>query len=266
MKVRLNGDDWYKVTSDFGNQNSVHSSDYHTGMDLSMNSGTEIHSPVGGVVEKIVDFGNENIGRGIYIKTEDGNTMILGHLTDSKVEVGEELSKGDLIATSGNTGHSTGAHLHIGVKNEDGNFIDPDLYLTSTNDVAPKTPFDFLLKENEIIISSDGSAILNGEIESKGVVENYKDFADFIGTWKEEGFFHAMYGKSFFGVVKDFFAELFTDIGTFILSNGDLFFLTPAILLMFGTFIIGRNKWAKWILPLWFLYFLSSFFHKMLLV
>src|SRR5690606_20309130 len=129
--------------------------------------------------------------------------------------------------------------LHIGVKNEDGHFIDPDIYLTSTNDLIGGTPTDIFFKEDEIVISSDGNSLISGHIsESKSIIDKYNDFSNFIGDWKEEGFFHAMYGKSFFEVVKDFFAELFRDIGVFILSNADIFLLAPAIILMFGTFII----------------------------
>lgn len=266
MKVKLNGQKWYEVTSEFGNQHPAHSSDYHTGVDLSMKSGTEIHSPIDGIVEKSVDMGDKGIGRGIYIKTDEGDTMILGHLTEAKVEVGQEIAKGDLIAISGNSGNSTGAHLHIGVENEDGNYIDPDIYLTSTNDIVSEFPTDFLFKEDEIIISSDGNSLINGNIsENKNIIDKYNDFSSFIGEWREEGFFYAMYGKSFFEVMKDFFVELFKDIGIFILGNADLFLLAPAIILMFGTFIAGKNKWTKWIVPLWFAYFIASFFHKMLL-
>lgn len=262
MKVKLNGKEWYKVTSDFGNQDSAHSTDYHTGMDLSMESGTEIYSPIDGVVKDIVDYGDKSLGRGIFIETEDGNTMILGHLSDEKVEIGQKISEGDLIALSGNTGNSTGAHLHIGFKDENGYFIDPDIYLTSTEDLQPKMLGDYLIKDEEVVISPDGSSILDSE-----TLKTAKDMNtwEFIQSWKEEGFFQTMYGKSFFEVVKDFFAELFTDIGVFILGNGDIFFLAPAIVFMFGTFLVGSNKFTKFIIPLWFAYFISTFFHKVLL-
>lgn len=99
-------------------------------------------------------------------------------------------------------------------------------------------------------------------------VETENDWTElwnFIKVWREEGFFHAVYGKSFFEVMKDFFKELFMDIGIFILKNGDIFFLAPAIVFMFGTFLVGKNKFTKWILPLWIFYFLSLFFYKMMI-
>lgn len=48
-------------------------------------------------------------------------------MSDVTVKVGDKLNYGDLIGYSGNTGHSTGPHLHFGIK--DGNrFIDPSEY------------------------------------------------------------------------------------------------------------------------------------------
>lgn len=262
MRVKLNGDDWYRVTSDFGNQHPAHSTNYHTGIDLKMDSGTEIYSPVEGVVEKVFNSGDKGLGRGVQIKLEDGDSMILGHLSESKVEIGQKISEGDLIALSGNTGNSTGAHLHIGIKNEDGNFIDPDIYLLSSNDIIRdgSTNYGFSFKDNidEMILSPDGNTIL----EADSFVN--KSMMQFFSDWKNEGFFQAMYDKSFFEVTKDFFSELFTDIGKFILSHSDIFFLMPAIALMLATFLVGRNKYSKWILPLWFAYFVSTFLYKLL--
>src|SRR5690606_8831488 len=106
---------WYKLTSDFGDIDSAHSVP-HNGIDLSMPIGTPIFSPTDGVVKNIVDYGDKNIGKGIIIETEDGSTLILGHLSDTtNVEVGQSVEFGDLLALSGNTGRSTGAHLHVGM-------------------------------------------------------------------------------------------------------------------------------------------------------
>lgn len=101
--------------------------------------------------------------------------------------------------------------------------------------------------------------------EDGGMIEDFKNMMEFFDDVKENGLFHAIYGKSFFDVCKDFLKEFFHDLGVFILGNGDLFFLMPAITLMFITFLIGRNKYSKWIVPLWFGYFVTTVFHKLLL-
>lgn len=248
MKVKLNGNDWYRLTSDFGEVSKIHPNG-HKGIDLAMPEGTELYSPVDGVVKNIVDYGDKNLGKGIFIETNDNQTVIMGHLSDFKVEVGDVVKEGQIVALSGNTGRSTGAHLHLGMKDENGNFINPDELIVTD-----------LPQSSVAGISFNG--IKEGFI---GVKDSWSDFWNFMKTWREEGFFHAVYGKSFFEVVKDFFKELFRDIGIFILKNGDIFFLAPAIIFMFGTFLVGRNKFTKWILPLWFFYFLSTFFYKMMI-
>ncbi|AGI11784.1 metallo-endopeptidase [Bacillus phage vB_BanS-Tsamsa] len=237
MKVKLNGNDFFHVSSPYGVTDSIHRT-AHTGIDLVMEEGTKLYSPVEGFVERIVDYGKENIGKGVIIKTRQGETVIMGHMSDtSTLEIGEELSRGEFVGLSGNTGHSTGAHLHVGLKDINGNFKNPESLL---NDNYKK----FLSSRESL-----------NPIEDKG-------FLEFLNDWRKEGFFHAIYGKSFFDVMKDTFIEFFRDLGQCILDNADLFFLIPAILLMFGTFFVGRNKYTKFIVPLWMGYFVSTILHK----
>jgi hypothetical protein len=252
MKVKLNGNDFYEVSSKFGVMDNVHKT-AHTGIDLVMKTGTKLFSPTDGVVSKIVDYGDKNIGRGIIIKTDSGENVIMGHLSEAKVHVGEKLHEGDFIALSGNTGHSTGSHLHLGLKSENGYFINPHK----------------LLNENDNHNFAD-TFISNGKVEAtsfsgdNGMIDNMRGFMDFIRDVKSEGLFHAIYGDSFFGVMSKFFSELFHDFWLFLLGNGDIFFLLPAILFMFGTFFVGKNKYSKFIIPLWFGYFVTSVLSKIL--
>lgn len=278
MKVKLNGNDWFEITSDFGNQNSAHSSNYHTGIDLSMPEGTELFSPTDGIIEKVVDFGDKNIGKGVYIKTEDGETLILGHLSDIKVETGQIIEAGEILALSGNTGNSTAPHLHIGLKDSDGYFISPEKFMISEDvpflkmnlyelfDLIPDKHKGIIPKlmenQKDFRISPDGERKVTGNDEA---VENIKTFMEFIKDVKEDGLFYAIYEKSFFELFKDFIKQFFTELGIFILGNADFFFLMPAVTFMFGTFFIGKNKFTKYIIPLWVAYFASTIFHKVLL-
>jgi hypothetical protein len=259
MKVKLNGNDFYEVTCKFGSTDPLHPTG-HTGLDLSMVEGTNLYSPVDGVVKKIVDYGNENLGKGIFIETEDHQTVIMGHLSDFKVSEGVSVHQGDLVALSGNTGRSTGGHLHLGLKDEGGGFVNPEPLL---ND---RTFHDTVFQKDGIInkiSNNDGGGFMDG---MGNTVDGFKDFGGFITKWHETGsFWVAMYDKPFSQVMGDFFTELGRDIGVFILGNSDIFFLLPAIAFMLGTFIVGKNKFTKWILPLWFVYFVATFFHKVLL-
>jgi hypothetical protein len=122
----------FRVTSPYGALEEFRDHP-HTGIDLSMPTGTDIMSPVNGVVERLVDYGSENIGKGVIIRTEDGERLIFGHLSEYKVKVGEYIHQGDLVGLSGNTGNSTGPHLHVGLK-ENGEFVDPSHYVDIMND------------------------------------------------------------------------------------------------------------------------------------
>jgi hypothetical protein len=248
MKFKLNGNGVFEVSSPFGAIDNMHVTP-HTGIDLVMKSGTELFSPVDGVVERIVDYGSENIGKGIIIKSDSGENVILGHLSDIKTSVGQHINQGDFVALSGNTGYSSGSHLHLGMRSENGSFINPEKLLQKDGVISWDK-----LKENGKV---------NNFQPDNGIADN--GVWGFIQEWRKEGFWEAMYGEPFFQVCQDFFKELFHDIGLFILGNGDIFFLAPAIFIMFATFFIGRNKYTKYIVPLWFVYFVTSIFHKMLL-
>jgi len=245
MKVKLNGNDFYEISAPFGDVSNIHPTG-HTGVDLIMEAGTKLFSPVDGIVERIVDYGNENIGRGIIIKTDSGESVIMGHLSDIKVNIGQSISQGDFVALSGNTGFSTGDHLHLGLKDENGGFIDPDSLLEVDQEIKL---FEKFLENGKI------NQYSNDSLKDKGMWEFFND-------WRKEGFFEAMYDKPFSEVLKDFFLDLLYEISMFFLAHGNLFLLFPAIAIMFLTFLIGRNKYTKWIIPLWFGYFVSTVLYR----
>lgn len=83
----------------------------HKGVDFAVPSGTPIIAPADGVVEHVAFQAG---GAGRYIKLRHGGiyTTVYMHLSKPLVRVGQAVKKGDRIALSGNTGRSTGAHLH----------------------------------------------------------------------------------------------------------------------------------------------------------
>lgn len=83
----------------------------HKGVDFSLSVGTPIIAPGDGVVEHIAYQAN---GAGRYIKIRHGGqyTTVYMHLSKTLVKIGQSVKKGDRIALSGNTGRSTGPHLH----------------------------------------------------------------------------------------------------------------------------------------------------------
>lgn len=115
----------YKITSNFLAKESFRSH-AHNGIDFSMPIGTPLRAIQDGVV-KLADYGDINAGKTILLHTES-KTFIYGHLSKFIAKNGQHVKAGDIIGYSGNTGFSTGAHLHFGVK-EGGRYIDPSPYV-----------------------------------------------------------------------------------------------------------------------------------------
>jgi murein DD-endopeptidase MepM/ murein hydrolase activator NlpD len=55
----------------------------------------------------------------------DGTRAIYGHMNDVKAHIGDHVSANQILGLSGNTGNSTGPHLHFSLKRPDGSLIDP---------------------------------------------------------------------------------------------------------------------------------------------
>lgn len=110
----LNND--YNVSSFYGvRRHPVYGRNIkHNGIDISASQGTSIHSINAGVV-KSTGFQS---ARGYYIIIKNGDIQVLyQHLKQNsiKVKVGDTITKGEVIAEVGNTGVSTGPHLHLEV-------------------------------------------------------------------------------------------------------------------------------------------------------
>ncbi|WP_413113233.1 M23 family metallopeptidase [Thaumasiovibrio sp. DFM-14] len=87
----------------------------HRGMDFAVNTGTPIYAPADGVVETVRPS-NEGSGNFLRLQHSFGITTSYSHLDKFEVRSGQFVRKGDLIGRSGNTGLSTGPHLHYEVR------------------------------------------------------------------------------------------------------------------------------------------------------
>lgn len=112
-----------RITSKFGAIDSAHKTP-HTGVDIGIPEGTTLRAVGEGIVDKVFT-GEGAIGKGLSIQFPDGTRAIYGHLSDVRVKVGERIKAGQTVGYSGNTGNSTGPHLHLGLKDADGQVIDP---------------------------------------------------------------------------------------------------------------------------------------------
>jgi murein DD-endopeptidase MepM/ murein hydrolase activator NlpD len=114
----------FRLTGKFGELSPVRDFQPHSGIDLAMPEGTTLRSIADGVVDRVYD-GSGAIGKGLSVKLPDGTRTIYGHMNEVKAHVGEHVNAGEVIGLSGNTGNSTGAHLHFGMKDASGHVIDP---------------------------------------------------------------------------------------------------------------------------------------------
>lgn len=97
----------------------LYASGSHNGVDFAASIGTPVKAALDG---EILGTGNTDItcpgasfGKWILIKHNNGLASIYAHLSLIKVNPGESVSTGQIIAYSGNTGYSTGPHLHVSV-------------------------------------------------------------------------------------------------------------------------------------------------------
>jgi len=91
----------------------------HNGIDLRAPVGTKVFAPADGIVVSVGDTGLIrgcfSYGRWVMLKHPNGLSTLFAHLSTPLVKTGQAVSRGDVIAYSGNTGYSTGPHLHFGV-------------------------------------------------------------------------------------------------------------------------------------------------------
>lgn len=101
----------FRVTSEYGAVEEIRHGRAHSGIDLAMPTGTELHSISEGTVVRVLH--NDSLGNAVYVRTHSGDVHLYGHLDSIKVKVGEHIDQGGLLGLSGSTGHSSGPHLHF---------------------------------------------------------------------------------------------------------------------------------------------------------
>ncbi|MFW1677037.1 M23 family metallopeptidase [Pontibacter sp. JAM-7] len=93
-----------------------HKRTMHNGIDFKANRGTPVYATADGVVDTAAYQKSSGYGKLIVLQHNFGFKTYYGHLDKIKVKSGEFVTKGQLIGLSGNTGRSTGPHLHYEVR------------------------------------------------------------------------------------------------------------------------------------------------------
>ena len=112
------------ISSGFGPRNSptAGASSNHGGIDIAVGEGTNVYACMDGKVT-VSQFSDS---AGNYVQIDHGNGYVTKYMHNSqlKVSVGDQVTAGQLIALSGNTGNSTGPHIHFQIE-KDGTKVDP---------------------------------------------------------------------------------------------------------------------------------------------
>jgi len=116
--------DEFRITSPFGWRSDPFTGErkFHTGVDLVLEHQAPIHSFVGGQVvhAKMGATGSGFGGYGIVVAIKDkyGCLHVYAHLDMAVVTVGQFVDRGKMIGRQGNTGQSTGSHLHYEIRKD----------------------------------------------------------------------------------------------------------------------------------------------------
>ena len=100
----------------------------HKGVDFSASIGTSVFSPASGTVSSV--WTDSSCGNGLKIKHGNKYETVYCHLSKVTVRKGERVEAGCKVAETGNSGRTTGPHLHYGIK-EDGDYVDPQNWVNA---------------------------------------------------------------------------------------------------------------------------------------
>ncbi|MDE5816825.1 MAG: M23 family metallopeptidase [Helicobacter sp.] len=107
----------FQVSSNFGYREHplIKKREFHTGIDLRVPVGTSVYTTADGVVSFSKKGYNGGYGNMVKVEHAYGFHTVYAHLSELAVKEGEFVKKGQVVAYSGNTGLSTGPHLHYEV-------------------------------------------------------------------------------------------------------------------------------------------------------
>lgn len=103
------------VNSEFGNRRSpwTKTAEFHGGLDIAADRGSPVHAPAPGTVL----FAGAQTEFGLSVMVEHGHDIrtLYGHLSKILVTPGQKIERGQVLGLTGNSGKSSGPHLHYGI-------------------------------------------------------------------------------------------------------------------------------------------------------
>lgn len=110
---------------------------FHDGVDIAVPVGTALYSAVKGTVTR--SFYSDSGGNMITIENESGWRITFMHMDSRTVSAGQRIEQGQLAGYSGNTGNSTGPHLHIQIHDADDQPVNPVFIIPFSTAEASET-------------------------------------------------------------------------------------------------------------------------------
>jgi len=166
-----------RLTSGFGKRQHpiLKVEKMHEGVDFALPVGKKVVATARGTINKVV---RSDSGFGNYVSVDHSGLYqtFYAQLSEINVRSGQKVERGDVIALSGNSGTSTGPHLHYEVRNAHGKALDPLDFINSYSfkpKVSEKSAKMKLHKENEklkVVIDPGHGGKDNG-VSSKGLTE-----------------------------------------------------------------------------------------------
>lgn len=163
MDYRQPFDGYYGISQGFGPSEW---SKNHTGIDYLCPTGTPVLASEKGTV---IWAGWKDGGYGyvVFIKHPDDYVTVYEHLLkDIPVQVGQKVSRSQMIGWSGSTGNSTGPHLHFEMRDASNKAVNPMYYLHSSIEQPIPAPKPVLKEADELnehveVVCSDGAKVFN---------------------------------------------------------------------------------------------------------
>jgi murein DD-endopeptidase MepM/ murein hydrolase activator NlpD len=144
-----------KITSPFGPRWGR----LHAGVDLDLNTGDPVYTTFDGIV-RVVGWDGGGYGNFVVVRHYNGLETLYGHLSRATVEPNTYVKAQDMIGLGGNTGRSTGSHLHFETRFEGNPFAPTHVFSFASNTVLEHfilTPSTFTARRLENEYGSAGS-------------------------------------------------------------------------------------------------------------
>ena len=151
-----------RVTSSYGYRRSFRRN--HYGTDIKVYVGDTIRSAFSGKIRIVANQGKKGYGKYIVIRHHNGLETVYGHLSKQLVKEDQEVKAGEPIGLGGNTGKSTGSHLHFETRFL-GKFIDPEkMFDFKAQDILADYYLFSSAGRSRLITSEEANALPSNDI------------------------------------------------------------------------------------------------------